>query len=40
MISPEEYNVEIPPEDGCYIYGLFLEGASWDYQNECLADEV
>jgi dynein heavy chain len=26
------------PEFGAYIKGLFLEGASWDFQNECLSE--
>merc|ERR1711879_788983 len=30
-----EQNLEITekPEDGCYIYGLFMEGAKFDYKN-------
>lgn len=26
----EEDSFDSPPEDGCYIYGLFLEGAGWE----------
>jgi dynein heavy chain len=31
---------ELPtgPEDGCYIYGMFLEGARWDADAHCLAE--
>lgn len=24
------------PEDGCYLTGLYLEGAGWDIENSCL----
>lgn len=26
------------PEDGCYIYGLYLEGATWDHDKMVLTD--
>jgi dynein heavy chain len=34
MTSVDE--VEKAPEDGCYIIGLYLEGASWDLENSYL----
>ena len=30
------FDVSKPPEDGCYIHGLYLDGARWDEQLECL----
>ena len=31
-------DVTMRPNDGCYVYGIFLEGARWDYQDHCLGD--
>lgn len=31
-------NILVPPKDGVYIQGLFLEGASWDKKNACLIE--
>ena len=28
------------PEDGVYIYGLYVEGARWDRDNGCVADSL
>ncbi|CAD7085089.1 unnamed protein product [Hermetia illucens] len=35
FIDPDD--VEERPQTGCYISGLFLEGARWDTENHCLA---
>ena len=34
MTKPED--VKEKPEDGCYIYGLYLEGARWNMENNSL----
>jgi len=31
-------DVEKAPEDGSYVWGLFLEGARWDYTNHVLTE--
>lgn len=34
--GPEE--LEEKPEDGVYVYGLYIEGGRWDRENQLLAD--
>lgn len=31
-----ENEVKKRPEQGCYVYGLYLEGAGWDIAESCL----
>ena len=28
----------IPPKDGCYVYGMYLEGASWDKNQQIMCE--
>ena len=38
-MMPREWNTyRKPPKDGCYVYGLFIDGARWDGDKAQLAD--
>lgn len=32
----QEKDVKQKPEDGCYMIGLYIEGADWDVERVCL----
>jgi dynein heavy chain len=36
----EEYlnDIEEPPPEGFYIYGMFLDGARWNREDRCIDD--
>merc|ERR1719378_259680 len=33
-------DIKEKPEDGCYIYGMFIEGARWDLENHRLTESL
>ena len=38
--NPDKVDTSKKATDGCYIYGLFIEGCRWDCENEVLADSL
>lgn len=34
--EPRQVDINVPPEDGCYVYGLYLEGARWNHEKSKL----
>ena len=38
VMALDEANIKDPPKDGAYIRGLYLEGASWNRKDSCLAE--
>eukprot|EP00727_Mastigamoeba_balamuthi_P003136 m51a1_g1282 putative dynein heavy chain axonemal (4140) ;mRNA; f:131088-144324 len=38
--TPGPNGMSKPPEDGMYIYGLFIDGAEWDFENHRLMDST
>ncbi len=33
-------NIKEKPKDGCYVYGMLLEGARWNYDTHILDDSL
>ena len=38
MSDPSKYNMAGGPEDGAYVYGLYLEGCRWSSETSQLAE--
>lgn len=40
LTNENDYDMTKKPEDGCYIYGFYIEGGSWNYSSKMLDDPV
>lgn len=40
MSDESKYDFKAGPEDGVYIYGLFMEGARWDEHQEAIEESM
>jgi dynein heavy chain len=36
----DQTKVERAPDDGIYVYGLFIEGAKWSFADQCLEEQA
>ena len=39
-VDSPEYDTDTTPKDGCYVYGLYLDGARWDNDNLCINESL
>jgi len=40
VIKDDKYDLKKPPADGCYIYGLYMDGAKWDNNLWCINESL
>ena len=36
MKNDQKYDLSEPPQKGCYVYGLFIDGARWNTEEDCI----
>lgn len=40
MNNPDNYDLTKSPEDGCYTYGFYIEGASWNSEQNQVDEPI
>lgn len=40
VVLKKSHDITKPPEDGCYVWGLFLDGARWNEENDHLDEPL
>ena len=40
QVLPKSHDISKPPSDGCYVYGLFLDGARWNEERNVLDEPM
>ena len=40
LSDEKKYDFTNKPEDGCYLYGFYIEGGSWNFKTKTIDDPI